>query len=106
MQACISALAHRLMQNASPRSEGLGGGRILHTDWHAHLVPHFESTLSKKEYFMPTKNYRITVSLPADLTYWLMVYKNNFSFPSDAAACQALLSCAIREYRKGVIDND
>ena len=55
---------------------------------------------------MPTKNYRVTVSLPADLTYWLMVYKNNFSFPSDAAACQALLSCAIREYRKGVIDND
>ena len=69
---CISSFplgfpAHRLMQNASPRSEGLGG-RILHTDWHAHLVPHFESTLSKKEYFMPMKNYRITVSLPADLT--------------------------------------
>lgn len=55
---------------------------------------------------MPAKNYRITVSLPADLTYWLMVYKNNFSFSSDAAACQALLSRAIREYRKGVIGND
>lgn len=55
---------------------------------------------------MPTKNYRITVSLPADLTYWLMVYKNNFSFPSDAAACQALLSRAIRSYREEVARRD
>lgn len=55
---------------------------------------------------MPTKNYRVTVSLPADLAYWLMVYKNNFSFPSDAAACQALLSRAIRSYREEVAHRD
>ena len=55
---------------------------------------------------MPTKNYRVTQTHPADLTYWLMIYKNNFSFPSDAAACQALLSRAIREYREGVVSND
>lgn len=105
MQACISALAHRLMQNASPAARGSGDAFCIPIGTHT-LSRIFESTLSKKEYFMPTKKLSITVSLPADLTYWLMVYKNNFSFPSDAAACQALLSRAIREYRKGVIDND
>lgn len=105
MQACISALAHRLMQNASPAARGSGDAFCIPIGTHT-LFRILNLHFQKKEYFMPTKNYRITVSLPADLTYWLMVYKNNFSFPSDAAACQALLSCAIREYRKGVIDND